>query len=159
MEVVKVADFRSPLLVSNGQNILKRDFSPSFALKLMLKDADLIEKFGESLQSPIPALRVVEKISNRPLRLASGRKRLRHTLERLKKKLASKAKAQRAAPDDLKRDGTETTCGANKDSASRPSAHADCGRPVRCSDTERTEVCGCFFLRHSSLVFALLGTV
>src|SRR6266481_4988830 len=61
MEVVKVADFRSPLLVSNGQNILKRDFSPSFALKLMLKDAGLIEKFGESLQSPIPALRVVEK--------------------------------------------------------------------------------------------------
>jgi len=40
---------------------LKRDFSPSFALELMLKDADLIEKFAESLQSPIPALRVVEK--------------------------------------------------------------------------------------------------
>ena len=61
MEVVKVADFRSPLLVSNGQNILKRNFSPSFALKLMLKDADLIEKFGDSLQSPIPALSVVKK--------------------------------------------------------------------------------------------------
>jgi 3-hydroxyisobutyrate dehydrogenase-like beta-hydroxyacid dehydrogenase len=61
MEVVKVADFRSPLLASNGQNILKRDFSTSFALKLMLKDAGLIEKFGESLKSPIPALRVVEK--------------------------------------------------------------------------------------------------
>jgi 3-hydroxyisobutyrate dehydrogenase-like beta-hydroxyacid dehydrogenase len=61
MEVVKVADFRSPLLVSNGQNILKRDFSTSFALKLMLKDAGLIEKFGESLESPIPALRVVGK--------------------------------------------------------------------------------------------------
>ena len=29
MEVVKVADFRLPLLVSNGQNILKRDFSPA----------------------------------------------------------------------------------------------------------------------------------
>jgi 3-hydroxyisobutyrate dehydrogenase-like beta-hydroxyacid dehydrogenase len=61
MEVVKVADFRSPLLVSNGQNILKRDFSTSFALKLMLKDADLIEKFAGSLRSPIPGLRVVEK--------------------------------------------------------------------------------------------------
>jgi 3-hydroxyisobutyrate dehydrogenase-like beta-hydroxyacid dehydrogenase len=61
MEVVKVADFRSPLLVSNGQNILKRDFSTSFALKLMLKDAGLIEKFAKSLESPIPALRVVEK--------------------------------------------------------------------------------------------------
>jgi 3-hydroxyisobutyrate dehydrogenase-like beta-hydroxyacid dehydrogenase len=61
MKVVKVANFRSPLLVSNGQNILKRDFSTSFALNLMLKDAGLIEKFAQSLQSPIPALRVVEK--------------------------------------------------------------------------------------------------
>jgi 3-hydroxyisobutyrate dehydrogenase-like beta-hydroxyacid dehydrogenase len=61
MEVVNVADFRSPLLVSNGRNILKRDFSPSFALKLMLKDADLIQKFGEELQSPLPGLRVIKK--------------------------------------------------------------------------------------------------
>ncbi|MGC1321918.1 MAG: NAD(P)-dependent oxidoreductase [Candidatus Udaeobacter sp.] len=61
MEVVKVADFRSPLLVSNGQYILKRDFSTSFALTLMLKDADLIAKFSESLESPTPALSVVQK--------------------------------------------------------------------------------------------------
>ena len=61
MEVVKVADFHSPLLVSNGRNILKRDFSTSFALELMLKDANLIERFAESLQSPIPALRIAEK--------------------------------------------------------------------------------------------------
>jgi 3-hydroxyisobutyrate dehydrogenase-like beta-hydroxyacid dehydrogenase len=61
MEVLKVADFRSPLIASNGQNILKRDFSPSFALKLMLKDAGLIEKFAESLKSPTPALRVAQK--------------------------------------------------------------------------------------------------
>ena len=61
MEVLKAADFRSPLLVGNGHNILKRDFSSNFALELMLKDAGLIEKFAGSLQSPIPALRVVEK--------------------------------------------------------------------------------------------------
>src|SRR5258705_3683032 len=61
MQVVKVADFLSPLLVSNGQNILKRNFSPSFALKLMLNEAGLIEKFAGSLQSPIPALCVVQK--------------------------------------------------------------------------------------------------
>src|SRR6266513_974431 len=61
MEVVKVADFRSPLLVSNGQNILKRDFSTSFALELMLKDAGLIEKFSESMESPIPAVHVAKK--------------------------------------------------------------------------------------------------
>src|SRR5438067_2041829 len=59
MEVVKVADFRAPLLVSNGQNILKRDFSPGFELNLMLKDVGLIERFGDSLQSPVPALRLV----------------------------------------------------------------------------------------------------
>jgi 3-hydroxyisobutyrate dehydrogenase-like beta-hydroxyacid dehydrogenase len=61
MEVIKVADFRSPLLLSNGENILKRNFSTNFALDLMLKDTGLIQKFGESLACPIPALRVVEK--------------------------------------------------------------------------------------------------
>jgi len=40
---------------------LKRGFFSKFALELRLKDADLIEKLAESLQSPIPALRVVEK--------------------------------------------------------------------------------------------------
>jgi 3-hydroxyisobutyrate dehydrogenase-like beta-hydroxyacid dehydrogenase len=61
MEVVKAADFRSPLLMDNGDNILKRDFSTYFALQLMLKDANLIQQFSQSLSSPIPALRVVQK--------------------------------------------------------------------------------------------------
>ena len=74
MEVVKVADFRSPLLVSNGQNILKRDFSTSFALGLMLKDAGLIEKFAESLESPFRRCALLKKISHRPLPLASEKK-------------------------------------------------------------------------------------
>src|SRR6266513_2600368 len=73
MEVVRVADFRSPLLVSNGQNILKRDFSTNFALKLMLKDAGLTEKFGESLESPIPALRVVKKNLESAVALGFGK--------------------------------------------------------------------------------------
>jgi len=90
MEVVKVADFRSPLLVSNGQNILKRDFSTSFALKLMLKDAGLIEKFGQSLKSPIPALRAVEKNLASLLLLVSERKRLGPNQGARKKKRASK---------------------------------------------------------------------
>jgi 3-hydroxyisobutyrate dehydrogenase-like beta-hydroxyacid dehydrogenase len=73
MKVVKVADFRSPLLVSNGQNILKRDFSTSFALKLMLKDASLIERFAASLQSPTPALRVVQKNLESAVALGFGK--------------------------------------------------------------------------------------
>src|SRR5258707_11595575 len=85
MEVVKVADFRSPLLVSNGQNILKRDFSTSFALKLMLKDAGLIEKFGNSLQSPIPALRVVGKNLKSAVALGFGKENASALIKALEK--------------------------------------------------------------------------
>jgi 3-hydroxyisobutyrate dehydrogenase-like beta-hydroxyacid dehydrogenase len=93
MEVVKVADFRSPLLVSNGQNILKRDFSPSFALKLMLKDADLIEKFGNSLQSPIPALQVVEKNLASAVALGFGEENASAIIRALEKEAGVEVKA------------------------------------------------------------------
>ena len=96
MEVVKVADFRSPLLVSNGQNILKRDFSPSFALKLMLKDAELIEKFGNSLQSPIPALRVVEKNLAAAVALGFGTENASALIKALEKEAGVEVKARRA---------------------------------------------------------------
>jgi 3-hydroxyisobutyrate dehydrogenase-like beta-hydroxyacid dehydrogenase len=93
MEVVKVADFRSPLLVSNGQNILKRDFSPSFALKLMLKDSILIEKFGQSLQSPIPALRVVEKNLMSAFALGFGKENASALIKTLEKETRVEVKA------------------------------------------------------------------
>jgi 3-hydroxyisobutyrate dehydrogenase-like beta-hydroxyacid dehydrogenase len=93
MEVVKVADFRSPLLVSNGQNILKRNFSPSFALKLMLKDADLIEKFGNSLQSPIPALRIVEKNLAAAVALGFGTENASALIKALEKEAGVEVKA------------------------------------------------------------------
>ena len=95
MEVVKVADFRSPLLVSNGQNILKRNFSPSFALKLMLKDADLIEKFADSLESPIPALRIVEKNLESAVALGFGEENASAIIRALEKEAGVEVKAQR----------------------------------------------------------------
>jgi 3-hydroxyisobutyrate dehydrogenase-like beta-hydroxyacid dehydrogenase len=94
MEVVKVADFRSPLLVSNGQNILKRDFSASFALKLMLKDADLIEKFAGSLQSPIPALRVVQKNLESAVALGFGKENASAIIKALEKEAGVEVKAR-----------------------------------------------------------------
>jgi len=94
MEVVKVADFRSPLLVSNGQNILKRDFSASFALELMLKDAKLIEKFGESLQSPIPALRVVEKNLASAVSLGFGNENASALIKALEKEASVEVKGR-----------------------------------------------------------------
>jgi 3-hydroxyisobutyrate dehydrogenase-like beta-hydroxyacid dehydrogenase len=92
MEVVKVADFRSPLLVSNGQNILQRDFSTSFALKLMLKDAGLIKKFAESLVSPIPALRVVEKNLESAVALGFGQENASAVIKALEKQAGVEVK-------------------------------------------------------------------
>ena len=96
MEVVKVADFRSPLLVSNGQNILKRNFSPSFALKLMLKDAELIEKFSKSLESPAPALRVVRKNLESAVALGFGEENASALIRALEKEAGVEVKARRA---------------------------------------------------------------
>ena len=94
MEVVKVVDFRSPLIVSNGQNILKRDFSTSFALKLMLKDAGLIEKFGGSLPSPIPALRVVEKNLELAVALGFGEENASALIKALEKEAGVEVKSR-----------------------------------------------------------------
>jgi 3-hydroxyisobutyrate dehydrogenase-like beta-hydroxyacid dehydrogenase len=97
MEVVKVADFRSPLLVSNGQNILRRDFSTSFALKLMLKDAGLIEKFAGSLRSPIPGLRVVEKNLKSAVALGFEKENASAVIKALEKEAGVEVKALSAA--------------------------------------------------------------
>jgi 3-hydroxyisobutyrate dehydrogenase-like beta-hydroxyacid dehydrogenase len=94
LEVVKVADFRSPLLVGNGQNILKRDFSTSFALKLMLKDASLIERFGTSLKSPIPALRVVEKNLASAVDLGFGKENASALIKALEKEAGVEVKGR-----------------------------------------------------------------
>src|SRR5437870_6237104 len=93
MEVLKVAEFRSPLLVSNGQNILKRDFSASFALKLMLKDAGLIEKFSESMESPIPALHIVEKNLASAVALGFGNENASALIKALEKEAGVEVKA------------------------------------------------------------------
>ncbi len=97
MEVVKVADFRSPLLVSNGQNILKRDFATSFALELMLKDAGLIEKFAKSLASPIPALRVAEKNLESAVALDFGQENASALIKALEKEAGVQVKASTAS--------------------------------------------------------------
>jgi 3-hydroxyisobutyrate dehydrogenase-like beta-hydroxyacid dehydrogenase len=93
MEVVKVADFRSPLLVSNGENILKRDFSTYFALQLMLKDANLIQQFSESLSSPIPALHVVQKNLEDAVKLGFGKENASAIIKTLERQAAVEVKA------------------------------------------------------------------
>ena len=57
--VLEVTDFRSPILSGAGAALVKRDFSTDFALKLLLKDANLIDRFAQDLNSPIPAVAVI----------------------------------------------------------------------------------------------------
>ncbi|MEH1824405.1 MAG: NAD-binding protein [Nostoc sp.] len=44
-----------------GKMPMNRDFTPSFALKYLLKDANLIARFAQDLNSPTPAATVVRK--------------------------------------------------------------------------------------------------
>jgi 3-hydroxyisobutyrate dehydrogenase-like beta-hydroxyacid dehydrogenase len=53
--VLQVTDFRSPILSGVGAALVKRDFSTNFALNHLLKDANLIDRFAQDLNSPIPA--------------------------------------------------------------------------------------------------------
>lgn len=59
--VLKVTDFRSPILSGVGAALVKRDFSPNFALKHLLKDANLIDRFAQDLNSPIPAAATIRE--------------------------------------------------------------------------------------------------
>lgn len=52
--VFAVTDFRSPIDDGVGNAVIKGDYSPSFALKLMLKDALLVQAFADRLGAPVP---------------------------------------------------------------------------------------------------------
>lgn len=60
--VLHVTDFRSPIFDGVGASLLKRDFSTSFALKHLLKDANLISRFAEERGSPIPGAAVIREV-------------------------------------------------------------------------------------------------
>ena len=52
--VLHVTDFKSPIFDGVGAAVLAGDYSPSFALKWMLKDANLIKVYAERLGAPVP---------------------------------------------------------------------------------------------------------
>lgn len=62
MDLLDVVDFRSPLISGVGRSLIERDFTTSFALKHMLKDANLIARLAEQLRSPTPEAAVVREM-------------------------------------------------------------------------------------------------
>jgi 3-hydroxyisobutyrate dehydrogenase-like beta-hydroxyacid dehydrogenase len=60
--VLAVTDFKSPILSGVGDAVCRRDFSPSFYLKLMLKDANLITSFAQELNVSLPATAAIREV-------------------------------------------------------------------------------------------------
>jgi 3-hydroxyisobutyrate dehydrogenase-like beta-hydroxyacid dehydrogenase len=61
LEVFKLTDFRSPIISGVGAALIERKFDTNFALKHLYKDANLICRFAEELNSPAPALAAVRE--------------------------------------------------------------------------------------------------
>lgn len=55
LDVIRVTSFKSPLYDEVGASVVVGDYTPSFALKLLLKDAKLIASFAGRLGVNIPA--------------------------------------------------------------------------------------------------------
>ena len=60
-EVLDVADFRTPIYYGVGRGAQVSDYTVNFALKLMLKDAKLIQDFAGRLGSPVPTAATAQK--------------------------------------------------------------------------------------------------
>ena len=60
--VLHVTDFKSPIFDGVGNALINRDFSTHFALKLMLKDANLIARFAQDLNVPTPAAAATREV-------------------------------------------------------------------------------------------------
>lgn len=59
LDVLAVTDFRSPIFDGVGPAVIEGDYAPSFALKLMAKDAGLITAFAQQLGVPVPSVDAV----------------------------------------------------------------------------------------------------
>lgn len=62
MGVLDVADYSSLLIRNVGRASLARDFSPSFYLRHMLKDARLIGDFARRLEVPVPVTATIGEL-------------------------------------------------------------------------------------------------
>lgn len=60
--VLHVTDFKSPIFDGVGDALCRRDFSPSFYLKLMLKDANLITAFAQKLNVVTPSAAATREV-------------------------------------------------------------------------------------------------
>ena len=63
LEVAAVADFKTPIYAGVGAGVIKGDYEVNFPLKLMLKDAKLIQAFANRLDSPVSVAITTEELA------------------------------------------------------------------------------------------------
>ena len=63
LEVAAVADFKTPIYAGVGAGVIKDDYEVNFPLKLMLKDARLIQAFASRLNSPVSIAVTTEELA------------------------------------------------------------------------------------------------
>jgi len=63
LEVAAVADFKTPIYAGVGAGVIKGDYEVNFPLKLMLKDAKLIQAFANRLDSPVSIAITTEELA------------------------------------------------------------------------------------------------
>lgn len=61
--VAAVADFKTPIYAGVGAGVIKDDYEVNFPLKLMLKDAKLIQAFAKRLDSPVSIAAITEELA------------------------------------------------------------------------------------------------
>ncbi len=62
LEVLEASTFRSPWYQTKGSGMLKRDFSPHFALKHMHKDLRLMDELADDIGVALPTTKAVEQL-------------------------------------------------------------------------------------------------
>lgn len=72
LEVVAVTDFRTPIYSGVGAAIRQDDCTPSFALKLMHKDAGLIRQLSAEVGASIPGTETAADILDEALEKGLG---------------------------------------------------------------------------------------
>ena len=72
LEVAAIADFRTPIYAGVGAGVIKGDYEVNFPLKLMLKDARLIQAFAARLNSPVSIAVTTEDLAREGVESGMG---------------------------------------------------------------------------------------
>jgi 3-hydroxyisobutyrate dehydrogenase-like beta-hydroxyacid dehydrogenase len=59
--VLRVTDFRSPIIENTVQALMERNFQTDFSLQNLLKDANLIDQLAQQFNAPVPAFAQVRE--------------------------------------------------------------------------------------------------